>query len=174
MLEINEQKQAYFESCSKDKVKAKNSVAEKVGSHAAAKGGIHVKEKKVPALEKYMLQMGFSHDKIRQLDEALNRLGAETGFNMKEENANGSKLDLLRKIEVKFNELVEQREMALHFDARKIVEKEENDRKKKLKLKIKEEHKQAEMELNEKKKQQMIKKEEKFKKAGLDAGRNVA
>ena len=62
---------------------------------------------------------------------------------MKEENANGSKLDLLRKIEVKFNEMVEHREMALHFDARKIVESEEAKRKKELKDRIKKEHKIA-------------------------------
>jgi hypothetical protein len=103
------------------------------------KGGVQ-KEKKVPALEKYMQEMGFSQDKIKMLDEALNKLGSEAELNMREENANGTKLDLLRKIEVKFNDLVEQREMALHFDARNIVENEENKRKKELKLKIKKEY----------------------------------
>jgi len=122
-----------------------------------------------------MAEMGFDQSKIRLLDEALNKLGSETGFNMKEENQNGvSKLDLLRKIEVKFNDLVEQREMALHFDARNVVEKEENKRKKELKLKIKEEYKMAEMAANDKKKLQMKQKEEKFKKAGVDPGRNIA
>lgn len=137
------------------------------------KGGVQ-KEKKVPALEKYMQEMGFSQDKIKMLDEALNKLGSEAELNMREENANGTKLDLLRKIEVKFNDLVEQREMALHFDARNIVENEENKRKKELKLKIKKEYIQAEIAINDKKKDNMKKKEEKFKKAGVDPGRNIA
>lgn len=122
-----------------------------------------------------MLEMGFGLDKIKLLDEALSKLGTESGFNMREENSNGSsKLDILRKIEVRFNDLVEQREMAMHFDAGKIVENQETKRKKELKLRIKEEYKMAEMAENENKKARMIKKEEKFKKAGIAPGRNVA
>lgn len=91
---------------------------------------------------------------------------------MREESSN--KLELLRKIEIRFNDLVETREMAMHFDAGKIVEDIEAKRKKALTNAKKDQYKMAELAENEKKKQRMIQKEEKFKKAGVEPGRNVA
>jgi len=65
------------------------------------------KEKKTPALEKYMLEMGQSEQKINLLEVALIKLGTAAGFNMKEDASN--KLELLRKVEMRFNDMVEQR-----------------------------------------------------------------
>jgi len=56
------------------------------------------KEKKTPALEKYMLEMGQSEQKINLLEVALIKLGTAAGFNMKEDASN--KLELLRKVEM--------------------------------------------------------------------------
>ena len=52
---------------------------------------------------------------------------------MKEETHN--KLELLRKVEMKFNDLKDQREMAIHFGAGEIVKKEEDNRRTALKAK---------------------------------------
>lgn len=80
-----------------------------------------------------MLEMGFPRDKIQWLDEQINQLGEEAKLNMKEETHN--KLELLRKVEMKFNDLKDQREMAVHFGAEDVVNKEENRRRKALKEK---------------------------------------
>ena len=74
-----------------------------------------------------MTDMGQSEAKINLLDVSLNKLGTAAGFNMKEDTDN--KLELLRKVEMRFNEMVEQREMAIHYEAEEVVKKVEHDRK---------------------------------------------
>jgi hypothetical protein len=46
---------------------------------------VSVKQKPTPALEKYMLDMGFSEEKITQLETALLKLGTASGCNMKDD-----------------------------------------------------------------------------------------
>ena len=52
-----------------------------------------------------MQQMNFSDQKVQQLETALNKLGAAAGFDKKEDSEN--KLELLRKVEMRFNDMVE-------------------------------------------------------------------
>jgi hypothetical protein len=46
---------------------------------------VSVKQKPTPALDKYMLDMGFSEEKITQLETALLKLGTASGCNMKDD-----------------------------------------------------------------------------------------
>jgi len=66
------------------------------------------------------------------------KLGTAAGFNMKEDSSN--KLELLRKVEMRFNDMVEQRQMAIHYDAEKVVKKVEDERKQDLKQEIKKQY----------------------------------
>lgn len=77
-----------------------------------------------------MLDMGFSEEKIAQLETALLKLGTASGCNMKDDSDN--KLELLRKVEMKFNEMVEQRQMAIFYEAETVVKQVEETRKKDL------------------------------------------
>lgn len=63
--------------------------------------------------------------------------------------------------------------MAIHFDASDIVVKEENKRRKELKQKMRDLQAMAEIAKNKEKENKMKQKEEKFKKAGLEPGRNI-
>merc|ERR1712147_531566 len=70
-------------------------------------------EKKVPALEKYLLENKHPASKITEVIKEIEALGHEAGFI---EDECKQHVDLLRKIGVKFKTLVEQREMAIHFN----------------------------------------------------------